>query len=204
MNQPIRPPALSRVSTLPFADLAWERFEQFAHDMILALPGMRPETAHRHGTQGQKQRGIDLIVQRDCGEWWAFSNKRYKKYQPHHVRKHIAETTYRADRYFLLISSVASTTVRDKLRKNPSWEMWDAEDLSQRVRLELQPEVARGLVDHHFGPIWRRDFLGLHAVGAFLPPVDFFRPFLDRDRLFHHDLPLVGTSGPDRRPRGFR
>jgi hypothetical protein len=37
----------------------------------------RPGTAHRYGTLGQKQRGTDLIVQRENGDWWAFSNKRY-------------------------------------------------------------------------------------------------------------------------------
>src|SRR6202011_5421949 len=95
--QPIRVPTSPRAAILPFGDLAWERFEQFGHDMLLALPGMRPGTAHRYGTQGQKQRGIDLIVQRDNGEWSVFSNKRYKKYQPHHVREHIDETTYKAD-----------------------------------------------------------------------------------------------------------
>jgi hypothetical protein len=162
--------------------------------MLLALPGMRPGTAHRYGTQGQKQRGIDLIVQREDGEWWAFSNKRYKKYQPSHVREHIDETTYRADRYFILISGVASTNVRDEVRKYPLWEAWDAEDLSQQVRLNLDLEVARRLVDRHFSPIWRRDFLGLPAVGAFLAPVDYFRPLLDGGCLFHHDLPLVGRQ----------
>jgi hypothetical protein len=194
MSHPAQPPASPRVATLPFGDLAWERFEQFAHDMLLALPGMRPGTAHRYGTQGQEQRGIDLIVQRENGDRWAFSNKRYKKYQPHHVQKHIDETTFDAARFFILISGVASTDVRDEVRKHPKWELWDAEDLSQRVRLELQPEVARRLVDHHFGPRCRRDFLGLPAVGAFLPPVDYFRPFLDSGRLFHHDLPLVGRQ----------
>jgi hypothetical protein len=162
--------------------------------MLLALPGVRPETAHRYGTQGQKQRGIDLTVDRTDGTRWAFSNKRYDDYQPHDVRKHIGETTYKADRYILLISGIASTAVRDEVRKHPTWELWDAEDLSQRVRLELPPEVARRLVDHHFGPIWRRDFLGLPAVGAFLSPADYFRPLLDGGRLFHHDFPLVGRQ----------
>jgi hypothetical protein len=194
MNQPIPPPASPRVATLPFGSLAWERFEQFAHDMLLSLPGMRPGTAHHYGTKGQKQKGIDLTVQRESGELWGFSNKRYKTYEPHHVRKHIGETSYRADRYFILLGGIASPNVRDEVRKHPKWEIWDGEDISQQVRLQLQPEVARRLVDHHFGPIWRRDFLGLPAVGAFLPPVDYFRPFLDADRLFHHDLPLVGRQ----------
>jgi hypothetical protein len=192
MSQVTRPPLAPRAATLPFSELPWERFEQLAHDLLLALPGMRPETAHRYGTQGQAQRGIDLIVQRADDTWWAFSNKRYKKYQPHHVRDHIADTTYRADRYIILISGIASADVRDEVRKHPGWELWDEEDLSQRIRLELTSEFARRLVDHHFGPVWRRDFLGLPAVGAFIPPADYFRTFLDSDRLFHHALPLVG------------
>src|SRR5260370_32376512 len=122
MSQLIGPPVSPRVATLPFADLAWERFEQFSHDMLLALPGMRPGTAHRYGTPGQGQRGIDLTVQRENGERWAFSNKRYKQYQPHHVRKHISESTYDADRYFMLISGIASTDVRDEVRKHPRWD----------------------------------------------------------------------------------
>src|SRR5437773_5949613 len=119
MSQPARSPISSRVPTLPFGDIPWERFEQFGHDMLLALPGVQPETAHRYGTQGQKQRGIDLTVDRTDGERWAFSNKRYEDYQPHDVRKHIHETTYKADRYVLLISGVASTAVRDEVRKHP-------------------------------------------------------------------------------------
>jgi hypothetical protein len=190
MNPPIRP----RVEALPFGDLGWERFEQVAHDLLHGLPDMRPETAHRYGKQGQTQGGIDLTAEGKDGRLWGFSSKRYKKYQPHHVPKHIADTTYKADRYVILISGVASTDVRDEVQKHPEWELWDAEDLSQRVRYDLPLEFARRLVDHHFGPIWRRDFLGLPAVGAFLPAADYFRPFLDGDRLFDHALPLVGRQ----------
>src|SRR4051812_24929029 len=105
----MRPPVSPRVSTLPLSDLAWERFEQFGHDILLALPGMRPATAHRYGTQGQTQRGIDLFVQQEDDEWWAFSCKKYKKYHPGDFRKHVSDTTYQADRYFLLLSCIAST-----------------------------------------------------------------------------------------------
>lgn len=194
MSNLVRPPASPRVAALPFGDLEWDRFEQFGQDMLLSLPGMRFGTAHRYGTQGQEQRGIDLTVQREDGEYWAFSNKRYKNYRPHHVREHVGDTTYQADRYFILISGLASSEVRDEVRKYPKWDLWDAEDLSQRVRYELHPDVARRLVDHHFGPIWRRDFLGLPAVGAFLPPADHFRHFLDDARFIHHTIPLVGRQ----------
>lgn len=188
---PLISPLSPRVPTLPFSELSWERFEQCALDLLPNLKGMRPETAHRYGTQGQSQKGIDLFVEHESGARWAFSNKRYKSYRPSDVKNHIAETTYPADQYVILISGIASTTVRDEIREHPSWELWDAEDLSLRIR-ELRPETARKVVDHHFGPIWRKEFLGLSAIGTLISPADYFRPFLDQSRLFHHDIPLVG------------
>ncbi len=190
---PVSPfPTQPRVAVLPFSDLPWERFEQFAHDLLSAFPGIRAETSHRYGTEGQKQSGIDLFVRGQDGKVWAFSCKRYKNYQPHHVRKHIEETTYQADTYFILISGLASVDVRNEVKRHPKWELWDAEDLSQRVRLDLRRETARRLVDHYFGPNWRRDFLGMPAIEAFVPPADYFESYLDTSRLFHHALPLVG------------
>jgi hypothetical protein len=187
-------PSVSRLPALPFSDLSWERFEQFAHDLVCGLRNMRPETAHRYGTQGQAQQGIDVIVDDNDNKSWGFSNKRYKQYHPSDVQKHIADTTYAADRHVILISGTASSSVRDEVRKHPNWELWDAEDLSQKLRLAVPVEITKRIVDHHFGPRWRKLFLGLPAVCAFLPAVDYFRPYLDRTRLFHHSIPLVGRS----------
>lgn len=194
MSTPINPPISPRVSTLPLSDMAWERFEAFSCDLLLALPWVDPATVHRYGTQGQAQKGIDLTLTDRKGQRWGFSNKRYRKYQPHHVGEHVDDTTYDADRYVILISGVASPEVRDEIRKHQKWELWDVEDLSARVRGELTPDAARRIVDHHFGTTWRRDFLGLPAVGAFLSPSDYFRPLLVARRLFHHSLSLVGRE----------
>lgn len=187
-------PSVQRLASLQFADLGWERFQQASHDIAYGLRGMRRETAHQYGTHGQPQGGIDLTIEDAEGRIWGFSCKRYKQYQPHDVRDHIKETTYEADQYIILTSKIASPSVRDEIRNHPKWEIWDSEDLSQKLRLEVPPETARRIVDHHFGPRFRREFLGLAAVGAFLPPEEFFRPYNNRKRLFHHDIPLVGRS----------
>ena len=65
---------------------------------------------------------------------------------------------------------------------------------SVRHLAAADPDAARELVDHHFGPVWRRDFLGLPAVAAFVAPDDFFRPWLGPGRLFHHAFDLVGRA----------
>lgn len=188
-------PVSPRPSALRLDELPWERFEAFAHDLIARLPGY--SGCHRYGKQGQVQRGIDVFADNAGGQRWAFSNKRYKRYQVNHVSEHISETTYSADQYVILLSSVASTDVRDEVAKHPKWELWDSDDLSQKVRdlAVAAPDAARELVDHHFGTAWRRDFLGLPAVASFLTPTDFFRELLGTDRLLHHSFDLIGRAG---------
>jgi Restriction endonuclease len=177
-------------------ELPWERFEQFAHDLIARLPGFT--NCHRQGGQGHAQGGIDVFADDVQAQRWAFSNKRYTRtpYQPHHVTKHVSETTYAASRYVILLSSIASPAVRQKVDEHSNWELWDVSDLSQRVRdvAAANPDAARELIDHHFGPRWRRDFLGLPALAAFLSPVDFFRELLGTARLFHHSFELIGRA----------
>jgi hypothetical protein len=97
----------------------------------------------------------------------------------------------------ILLSSLASPAVRQEVDKHSSWDLWDTSDLCQKVRdvAAVNPEGARELVDHHFGPRWRRDFLGLPAIAAFLSPVDFFRELLGTARLFHHSFELIGRAG---------
>lgn len=187
-------PLTPRVECLPLSEMPWERFEAFAHDLFSRLPEY--SNCHRYGVPGQKQDGIDLIADDIAGRRWAFSIKRYERYHPSNARQHIADTTYPAFRYVLLLSRDVSATVQDEVAKHPSWEVWGAAELCQRVReLRAQnPESARELIDYHFGPMWRKDFLGLPAVSAFLAPDDHFREFLDTSRLFHHGYGLVGRS----------
>jgi len=196
--QPPPDPLTSRPLHLPLGELPWERFEAFTHDLIERLPGFTG--CHRHGGQGQAQGGIDVFADDAQAQRWAFSNKRYTRtiYQPHHVTRHISETTYIASHYVILLSSIASPAVRLEVDQHSNWDLWDVSDLSQRVRdvAAANLEAARELIDHHFGPRWRRDFLGFPAVAAFLSPVDFFRELLGTARLFHHSFELGVTSVP--------
>jgi hypothetical protein len=191
----LRQPVTPRLPSLPFSELGWDRFEQVMHDLCTNLTLMRAETVRRYGTQGQAQGGLDVIGTDTQGRRWGFSCKRYKgKYQPSLAKTHIAETTEKCDQYVILISGPTSPDVLKEVAKNPNWEIWGGDDLSLRVRNDLTPETARRLVDHHFGPLWRRDFLGVPSVGVFLPPGDHFRAFLDTKRWFHHAFPLVGRQ----------
>src|SRR5262249_8744799 len=98
----VPPPLVPRVDRLPLGDMLWERSERFAQDLIARLPGFT--NCHLYGTRGQKQHGIDLFADDMAGQRWAFSNKRYQEYHPSNARDHIAETTYPAGRYVILLS----------------------------------------------------------------------------------------------------
>jgi len=144
--------------------------------------------------EGNSQEGIDLFADMQIGQRWAFQNKRWKQFGPQDVENAVGATTYKAEKYILLLSREATTGVREKVATYPGWDIWDRCDLSNKVR-QLPLEAARRFVDDHFGPWWRRAFLGLDAIAAFLAPNDFFRELLDTGRLFHHSFDLIGREG---------
>ena len=98
------PPVASYLEFLPLDDpnLPWDRFEAFCEELISRLPGVK-ET-HRYGWQGSRQRGIDILVDLDTGEKWAFQCKQRKKFTKTDATKAIEKTTYEADRYILMLS----------------------------------------------------------------------------------------------------
>ncbi len=188
---PPTPPVNPRLTCLPLADLGWDGFEEFCCDMISRLPAVRD--CHRYGTQGDTQLGIDIFADFENGERWAFQNRRWKQFGPRAVEKAVDATTYAADRFIILLSRVATAKTRKEIGKHDIWDIWDARDISRRVR-ELPLDDARRLLDHHFGAAVRRAFLGVSAASTFATAEAFFRPLLDASKLFNHTWALVGRQ----------
>ena len=67
--------------------------------------------------------------------------------------------------------------------------------------MELHP--AARLVEGHFGPAWRKAFLGLPGLTPFVAPTEFFRRFLNESALFNHTWQLVGRSDHVRQSHEF-
>lgn len=189
----VSPPVAPLPELLPLGDpnLSWERFEAFCRDLISRLPGVG--TCYHYGKPGNWQRGIDLVCEREDGTRWVFQCRQRKKLTKGQVERAIGATTYRADRYFLVSSCIAGAAVRDVFAEHPNWEMWDARDISQKVR-EFSVDQAARLVHHHFGPAWRSAFVGLTGPTPFVSAQEFFEPFMDSDRLFNHAWALVGRE----------
>ena len=158
-NYTAPPPVNPYPEFLPLNDpnLTWERFEAFCEELISRLPGVK-ET-HRYGRRGSPQKGIDIFAVFDNGERWAFQCKKWQKITRTDVTKAIQQTTYRADRFILIVSCLATSDVRDACESNPDWDVWDVGDISRKVR-KLELHSGARLVETHFGASWRSTFFG--------------------------------------------
>ena len=187
------PPVTSLQPLLPLNDpnVSWEDFEKFCVDFIHQLP--KVEECHRYGKRGSKQGGIDIFADLDTGERRAFSCKQYQKFQPSDAEKAVTAMTYTADYYILLLSCEATTDVREKwCAQGSSWDVWDTCDIARKIRYDLSIDHAHRLIETHFGPEWRKHFLGIKGVTLFVSPKEFFRPLMDSENLFNHAWSLVG------------
>jgi len=187
----VLPPPTTRPEKLPLGDphFSWAQFEAFARDFVGLLSGV-VECTH-YGTQGSKQKGIDLFAKLSNGSQWAVQCKQVRKFTAGDLEKAVAKTSYRASKFTVLVSCEVGSEARDTIVKKPNWEVWDVRDISQKVRA-LEPEKGRSLVERHFGPDWRKLFLGLDSLSPFLGPSRYFERFLRPERLFTHSWDLVG------------
>ena len=201
-NYATPPPVDPDPELLPLNDpnLPWERFEAFCEDFISRLPGVK-ET-HRYGGQGSFQKGVDIIAYLDNGEKWAFQCKQKQKFAEADALKAIQQTSYRADRFILTLSRQASSGVRNACESHLDWDVWDVVDISRKVR-KLKMYSAGKLVEAHFGPSWRKAFLGLHGLKSFVTPTEFFHPFSNVSALFNHAWELVGRTDHLRQAHEF-
>lgn len=192
--QSISAPVVTRPERLPLGDpnFSWEQFEAFCRDFICKYLGV--EECHHYGKAGDIQNGIDLFVDLPNGERWTFQCRQVEKFTKGQAEETIRETTYKADRYHFLLSCEANKAVRDVADSTPNWDVWDVRDISGKVR-DLDVELARQVVETHFGPAWRKEFLGLAWLSAFLSTEDFFRPLSDSRKLFNHNWQLIGRIG---------
>ena len=145
------------------------------------------------GGRGSRQRGIDIFADLDTGERWAFQCRQWKRFTRTDATRAIQNTSYKADRFILALSGLATSAVRDACDGHPSWDVWDVGDLSRKVR-ELPMHSAARLVETHFGAAWRKAFLGLQGLASFVTPSEFFDRFLNTSALFNHAWRLVGRS----------
>jgi hypothetical protein len=187
-------PATPAASLLPLnaTDFSWERFEEFSNHLVSLLPGVR---AHRYGTRGSDQRGIDLVATVTGGGDETYQCKQYRTFTLADLKRTVADNKYKASRHTIVVSSTVGTLVRDEIkRRGKRWRLWDATDIARIVRTDLDAEGARILIGAHFGPEWVERFLAMTALATFQSPGLFYAEQLKPGRAFHHVLGLVGRQ----------
>jgi hypothetical protein len=188
-------PAKATETYLPLESLAWDAFESFCYDFIART--LAPQETYRYGTQGNAQQGIDIVADLKDGEKWAFQCKQWQKFTRKDAINVVEKAEgFKADRYILLLSRVAVVDVRKVIADAPKWELWDVQDISQRVRILFsdRPEAARRLVRDHFHPEWQNAFLGISKLTPFVSSEDFFHNWLNTNQLFNHTWKLEGRD----------
>lgn len=186
-----RPPVRPLVELLPLDEIDEYRFQSFCTELAAhAIPESDP---FQYGRRGDEQEGIDVVVPTRSGTTWAFQSRRVRRFGPAAVAKTVADTTFEADRYVILLSSEASAGARREVRKHPKWQVWDLRDISRRVR-ELPRPVAWRMVATHFGPAWPEQFLVGGPEPLLVDTDEFFDALLERTLAFQHGWSLVGRS----------
>ena len=201
-NYATLPPVDPSPKLLPLNDpnLPWDRFEAFCEAFISCLPGVKK--AHSYGGPGSSQKGIDIYADFENGERWAFQCKQRQRFTKTDAKRAIQQTSYTADQFILMLSRQATSGVRDACDSEPDWDVWDVDDISREVR-EMEIHSSARLVEAHFGPSWRKAFLGLPGLLSFVTPTDFFHQLSNSSALFNHAWELVGRSDHLRQAHEF-
>jgi hypothetical protein len=188
------PPIGLRLTLLPLDEREWDwkRFERFCLNVVNALPDV--SHADFHGKQGDRQDGIDILAELTDGRKRTYQCKKYATFGPKRAEDAIKANVFvGADEHVLLVSCITSVKTQKYVAGQQHWRMLDKEGISSIVRTELDREVARRIVEDHFGAPVRRAFLGPEGPMTFVDPTRYFQPF-ERAGLFRHSWQLVGRD----------
>lgn len=184
------PVTVSFSQPLPLPSLSPEDFQRFCRSLLEALyPGA---SVHAAGKTGHKQFGTDIEVECADGMLHSFQCKRESQLGPAKVRAAVKAHTASAARKFILLSRVASPLARQEVEKHRGWDIWDQDDISEKLRA-LSGEARRRLVDTFF-PGQRFALLGEPSPGPWQTPEDFFAPLVIAGRPFSLHWEMVGRA----------
>lgn len=185
------PATVSFDGPFPIDALAPETFERFTATLVQSLYGGDTKV-NREGGQGHDQAGIDVVAEFPNGKRFTFQCKRHRDFGPQKVHAVVAEDTTKAHRKFLLLARTASPDARAAIALHPKWELWDREDISQKVRT-LPVDEQKRIVRIYF-PGQERALLGTSAHSPWGTTEEFFAAFNRNEHLFNHTWQLVGRQ----------
>lgn len=199
---------------LPFhADgFGWQSFERFCAVWLvsgttlpnLTLDGEGPSRlriidAHRAGSAGEKQFGIDILATMENRATWVVQCKRMETFSKSDAERAIkkAETEFGKHHpaHYLLwvtgdVKAAATLLVHEK---HPNWSLWSGERLSTEFLLHTPRSQCYRILTQCFGPGWAKAFFPIpdHLLST---REEFFSRWEGENRSFHHQAALVGRD----------
>ena len=159
------------------------------------------------GVPGGKQFGVDIKATMSNRETWVFQCKHYlkTKWTKRHTENAVEKVTYKADRFFLVITQEVGEEPRKPIENLEDWDLWDSRQISSIFldNEDLTEQEKMRLLRTHFGKEWCNDLLGKCEEVPYLLPDAYFLPFLDEKRIFHHGYPWVEIPELKRSFKGF-
>lgn len=188
---PVRP----RTHDLPLLndEFDWECFERFCVELVRQTRGVVEHSVHRYGVQGDDQRGVDIVAKMLDGTTRVFQCRRVKDFGPAAAQAVIDECGYEADCHVICVGRRVTAPTRNVVSTRDDWDIWDAEDLTDRLR-ELPIAYGTRIISRFFGPHWSEAILGAGPVRTFVPADLYFKRSLAQDQLFNHAWPFAGRE----------
>jgi transcriptional regulator with XRE-family HTH domain len=173
---------------LPFQRLTAEEFERVVADL---MERRYPEAkVSQLGSQGDDQRGFDILIVQPDGHRIGVQCKREQQFGPKKVEQAVKAAELHVDESFIALARVATAEARFELDKHAGWQLWDLADLARLVRL-LDTEAAYQVV-HTYFPDHVESFLGLKPVSPWRTAEEYYRS--SSHTLLHHRQALVGRG----------
>ncbi len=153
----------------------------------------RVAEATTYARSGRDQAGIDVQAKMEGGETWVFQCKRVKSWNRSQTEKAIAEATFAANHYVLVLACNPPHDVHDEIAKHANWTLWNLDTTCKEIQLRTPPEILPRIL----GPILSADELKRFtpfASTALVTREQFFADRMGMQRLFRHDWDLVGRG----------
>lgn len=178
------------VKPFPVDSLSPFEFEQFC---LKLLDYKYPECkVHIAGSQGHSQDGIDIDVIFPDGTVHTYQCKNEKEFGPKKVSQAVSIHKRSAKKKFLLLSRIASPQSRLEINKHNDWDIWDKEDISNKVR-DLSIAEQKRIVSLFFRG-QSLSLLGDDDLSPFQSPDDFYLQFNDKKSIFNHSWDIIGRD----------
>jgi hypothetical protein len=190
----------------------WDDFERFCAMWLVSgitLPNLtmdghggpsrlRVVDAHRVGTSGEKQHGIDILVTMENRAAWVVQCKHMAKFGKTDAAKAIEKAkrefgSHQPAHYLIWVTGKVTADATLMAHQAESVTLWSAERLTTDVVSQTPPEQCRQLIRACFGPEWAKAFfpIGDHLL---LTEEELFSRWESADRSFHHHAALAGRT----------